>query len=70
MKNRYILLIFVFATAIVIFGSLLKILHYQFGAINGSVLLTIGMMTQVLACLMFVVKLLFTPKDKSNFLDK
>lgn len=68
MKNKYIIAIFIYGLIITIFGALLKILHFEIGPLTGNKILTIGMFTEIIACLLFVSKLLLNKKD--NFLNK
>ncbi|MDI1255780.1 MAG: hypothetical protein PSV16_06745 [Flavobacterium sp.] len=70
MKNKYIIVLFVLASIVVLFGALLKVMHYEFGAVTGNVLLTIGMLSQILMALVFVIKLLFTSKEKDSFFNR
>ena len=44
------LLIFLAGMIFTILGGLLKILHWEFGEINGAWLLTIGAIIKVVAC--------------------
>ena len=54
--------------AIVIIGALFKIAHFEIGPLTGNTILTIGMFIEIIACLLFVFKLLLNKKD--NFLNK
>ncbi len=68
MKNKYIIIIFIIGFIIVIFGSLLKIMHFEFGIITGNVLLAIGKFLQVIMSVVFIAKLVL---NKNNtFLNK
>ena len=68
MKNKYLIVIFAIGIMYVIFGALFKIMHLEIGSITGSVLLTIGMFLEILALILFVIKLI---KNKNNnFLNK
>lgn len=68
MKNKYIIGLFLFGAVLTIIGTLFKITHLEFGAINGNILLTIGMLTEVIAGLFFIIKL-FSNKN-NDFLNK
>ena len=69
MKNKYLLVYFIIGIIIVILGSLMKITHWQFGFVNGNFLLSTGMFVQVIAGILFIVKLL--SNDQVNeFLNK
>lgn len=68
MKNKYIIIFFVIGTLITIIGALFKITHIEFGAITGNYLLTVGMLSQVLAGIFFIAKLFLNRND--NFLNK
>ncbi|WP_395074968.1 gliding motility protein GldL [Flavobacterium sp.] len=68
MKNKYIIIILIFGFLIAILGSLFKITHWQLGFVTGSLLLTIGMCTEIIAGILFIIKLLL---NKNNtFLNK
>ncbi len=69
MKNKYIIALFIIGSVIVIIGALFKILHFELGAVDGNVLLTIGMLTQVIFGVIFILKLVFSKEDNS-FLNK
>jgi hypothetical protein len=68
MKNKYIIALLVIGAVITIFGALLKILHFEIGPLTGNKILTIGVFTEIIACLLFVSKLLLNKKD--DFLNK
>jgi hypothetical protein len=68
MKNKHIIILFILGSIITIIGALFKITHLAFGGITGSVLLTIGMLTEVTAGILFIVKLLLNKNN--NFLNK
>lgn len=68
MKNKYIIAIFIYGLIITIFGALFKILHFEIGPLTGNKILTIGVFTEIIACILFVSKLLLNKKD--NFLNK
>ena len=54
--------------AVVIVGALFKIIHFEIGPLTGNKILTIGMFIEIIACLLFVSKLLLNKKD--DFLNK
>ena len=68
MKNKYIIIAFIIGFIITILGSLFKITHWEFGIFNGNILLTIGMFTEILAGILFIIKLLSNKND--TFLNK
>ena len=68
MKNKYILIIFIIGFIVTILGSLFKITHMEIGVLTGNILLTIGMLSQILAGILFIFKLLSNKKD--SFLNK
>jgi hypothetical protein len=68
MKNKYLIAIILFGVIITIFGALIKIMHFQFGIITGSLLLSIGMLAEVLGIILLIIKL--TTNKKDNFLNK
>ena len=63
MKNKYIVAIFIIGTLITFIGALFKIVHFELGAITANVLLTIGLLCQVFAGIVFIAKLFL---DKNN----
>ena len=68
MKNKYFIALFLLAAAVVIFESLLKIMHFEIGPITGNLLLSIGMIAIIALIALFIVKLL---TDRNNqFLNK
>lgn len=68
MKNKHILIIFLLGTIITIFGSLLKILHLEIGVVTGNVVLTVGILVELLAVILFIFKLL--KNNKNEFLNQ
>ena len=68
MKNKYIIILFILGFIVTILGALFKITHWQIGIFNGTLLLTIGMLSEISVCLFFVVKLFYNKKD--SFLNK
>ena len=68
MKNKYIVVVFLVASSIVILGALFKIIHIEVGIITGNYLLSIGMLTQIVAVILFVAKII--SNKKSDFLNK
>jgi len=69
MKNKYIIAIFIIGSLYTIIGALFKILHFEIGAITGNVLLTIGMLVQVISGIIFILKLVIS-KENNHFLNK
>lgn len=68
MKNKYIIALFVIGVIFTIFGALFKVMHFEIGPLTGNTILTIGMFIEIIACLLFVFKLLLNKKD--DFLNK
>jgi hypothetical protein len=68
MKNKYLLILFVIGVIITIFGALFKITHWEIGPLNGTIILTIGMLFEVIAAVLFIIKLL--SNKKNNFLNQ
>ena len=69
MKNKYILEILVAGMIITVVGALFKIIHYECCAINGNSILTVGLVTEAIAGIVFVSKLLSNNKT-DGFLNK
>ncbi len=65
MKTKHILGALIFGMVLIITGALFKILHLP----GAAILLMIGMALEIVAALLFIVKLIKT-KDFSNFLNK
>lgn len=68
MKNKYLIAFFIIGTLITILGALFKIVHFELGAITGNVLLTIGMLVQIISGIGFLTKTIFN-KD-NEFLNR
>jgi hypothetical protein len=68
MKNKYILILFVLGLIITILGSLFKITHMEIGPVTGNLLISVGMLSEVSAGILFIIKLSRNQKD--NFLNK
>lgn len=69
MKNKYILAILVSGMIITVIGALFKITHYECCGINGNNILTVGLVTEAIAGLLFILKLLSSNKT-DEFLNK
>ncbi len=69
MKNKYIVAILVSGMVITVIGALLKIKHTEIYSITGNLLLTIGMVTEAIAGILFISKLLSNDKN-DGFLNK
>ena len=69
MKNKYILAILVSGMVVTVIGALFKITHYECGVINGNAILTVGLVTEAIAGLLFIIKLLSNNKP-DEFLNK
>jgi hypothetical protein len=68
MKNKYIIIIFIFGLIITFFGTLFKITHWEIGIFSGVILITIGMFIKVIAAVLFIIKLILNKKD--DFLNQ
>ncbi|GGD28040.1 hypothetical protein GCM10011343_17800 [Flavobacterium orientale] len=68
MKNKQIIVLFILGFILTIFGSLLKIIHFEIGPLTGNLILTIGMFTKIIAGIIFIFKLL--SNNDNNFLNK
>lgn len=68
MKNKYLIAFFIIGTLITILGALFKIVHFEMGAVTGNVLLTIGMLVQIISGIGFLTKTIFN-KD-NEFLNR
>jgi hypothetical protein len=68
MKNKYVIIIFIFGTILTIIGALFKITHWQIGIFTGNLIITLGSITQVIAGIIFIIKLLLNKKD--DFLNQ
>lgn len=64
MKLKYALILFMLGWCIVIVGSLIKIMHYY----DASIFFITGTILQIIAIVIFVVKLINHPKVK-DFLN-
>lgn len=65
MKLKYIIFIFIIGIILISAGALFKILHWMLG----PELLTIGTILQILAFLLFIIKL-FTNKKFKDLLNQ
>ena len=68
MKNKQIIVLFILGFILTIFGSLLKIIHFEIGPLTGNLILTIGMFTKIIAGIIFIFKLL--SNNDNDFLNK
>ena len=68
MKNKYLISFFIIGSIITTVGALFKIIHFELGVVTGNVLLTIGMLVQVISGIGFLTKTIFN-KD-NEFLNK
>ena len=64
------IILFLIGTLVTILGALFKITHMEIGPITGNVLLTIGMLSQVLSGIFFIVKLFFNTIFKNCLKQK
>ena len=69
MKNKYILAILVSGMVITVVGALFKIMHYECCGINGNSILAVGLVTEAIAGILFISKLLSNNKT-DEFLNK
>lgn len=60
------LLIFLIGAGFYIIGVLLKILHWQFGFVDGSLVLIIASFVQILAIIVAIYKLILLYKKDKN----
>lgn len=65
MKTKHILGALILGMVLVLSGSLFKVLHLQ----GAAILLMIGLGLEIVAALLFIIKLI-TTKDYSDFLNK
>jgi hypothetical protein len=63
MKNKYIIGLFFIGVIYSVVGILFKILHYEIGYMDGNFILIIGILTKILACVLFFSNLL---KNRKN----
>jgi len=68
MKNKHIIVVFILGMIITIFGSLLKVLHFEIGPITGNLVLTLGIFLELFAGVFFIIKLL--KNNKNDFLNQ
>lgn len=69
MKNKYLIAIFAFGVILIILGSLLKIMHYEFGGITANLVLATGMLLQAISLFVIIIKLIFSKKT-NEFLNQ
>lgn len=65
MKNWHILIVFIFAMAIVVVGALFKIMHWP----GASMMLILGMGGQFLSLILLAAKII-NDRKKNQFLNK
>ena len=65
MKYKHIIIVFVLGMIFTTIGALLKIMHWPMA----SIILTLGMLMEVLAGIMFIYKLI-TNKKTNDILNK
>jgi hypothetical protein len=65
LKNKYIIAVALAGGALILFGSLRRIMHHP----NADLLLNTGFYTLIAAVIFFTVKLLLN-KEKNHFLNK
>lgn len=63
-KNKHLLILFFVAMILVVIGALFKIMHWEFSAINGNTLLSIGLLSEAIVILLLIVKV--TRDNKSS----
>lgn len=64
MKFKYFIALFIVGTLITIIVALFKIIHFELGAITGNVLLTIGMLLQIISGIGFLTKIIFNKNNE------
>ncbi len=69
MKNKHTIILFLIGLIYNIIGALFKITHIEIGFITGNLLLIIGMAIQILAIILFIIKLLKNKKT-NEFLNQ
>lgn len=68
MKNKYLIILFLIANVLLVFGAIMKIIHYQLEFFSGNTLLTLGMILEGLVITIFIIKTIAT--RNVNFLNK
>lgn len=68
MKNKYIIALFILGIIILSIGALFKITHWEYGVLNGTIIIAIGMFLKITAAIIFIIKLL--RNSNNNFLNK
>ena len=68
MKNKHIIVLFILGMIITIFGSLLKILHFEIGPITGNFVIVLGTFLELSSGVFFIFKLL--KNKKNDFLNQ
>jgi hypothetical protein len=57
-KNKYLLVIFVVGILYILVGAFFKIFHFEIGPFTGNSFLTFGLVIEIIALVLFVVKLI------------
>lgn len=68
MKTKYPLIILFVGIILTTLGTVFKILHLEFGPVNGNSMLTLGMLVEVIGGIWLLIKLITHPKLK-DFLN-
>jgi hypothetical protein len=68
MKTKHTLVVLAIGLMLTIIGALFKILHIEISAINGNLLLSVGMFCEIFGGILFLYKLFTHPKFK-DFLN-
>ena len=68
MKNKHLLILFFVAMIIVVIGALFKILHFEYAGITGNIIISIGLLSEVIFILLLIFKII--KDNKSDFLNK
>lgn len=68
MKNKHLIVFFLIANVMLIFGAFMKIIHYQTMFVSGNALLATGMLLEVSVITIFIIKTIIS--QNVNFLNK
>lgn len=56
MKNKHLIILFLIATILLVFGAILKLMHFHLEFVSGNILLTLGMLLEVSVITIFIIK--------------
>lgn len=68
MKNKHLIVLFLIANVMLIFGAFMKIIHSQTMFVSGNALLATGMLLEVSVITIFIIKTIIS--KNVNFLNK